>query len=60
MKYHATTAVLLLIAIALYMAGLSGAGAVAFVAGAAFEVWFWARLVIKRPPVKTGSSSTIS
>ena len=37
MKYHIATAVLLLIALALYFAGLAGAGAVAFVAGVAFE-----------------------
>jgi hypothetical protein len=48
MKYHLTTAVLLLIAIALYIAGLAGAGAVAFLAGAALEAWFWVRIVIKR------------
>jgi hypothetical protein len=60
MKYHLITAVLLLTAIALYVAGLSGAGAVAFIAGVAFETWFWARIVIKRSPTKTRSSSTSS
>ncbi len=58
MKYHLITAVLLLIAIALYVAGLSGAGAVAFLVGVAFETWFWARIVIKRTPAKTHSSLT--
>ena len=58
MKYHVITAVLLLITLALYIAGLSGAGAVAFLAGVAFETWFWARIVIKRSPAKTHSSST--
>ncbi len=58
MKYHAITAVLLLVAIALYIAGLSGAGAVAFLAGVAFETWFWARIFIKRSSDKTHSSST--
>jgi hypothetical protein len=48
MKYHVTTAVLLLIAIALYIAGLSGVGAIAFLAAVAFETWFWVRIVIKR------------
>ena len=52
MKYHAVTATLLLIAIALYVAGLSGAGVVVFLAGIAFETWFWARLLIKRSPPK--------
>jgi len=58
MKYHLITAVLLLIATALYVAGLSGAGAVAFWAGVAFETWFWARIVVKRSAAKTHSSST--
>jgi hypothetical protein len=58
MKYHVITAVLLLTAIALYIAGLSGVGAVAFFAGVAFETWFWARIVIKRSSAKTHSSST--
>ena len=58
MKYHLITAVLLLIAIALYIAGLSDAGVVVFFAGVAFEIWFWARLLIKRLPAKTDSSST--
>jgi hypothetical protein len=58
MKYHLITAVLLLIAIALYIAGLSGAGAVVFLGGVVFETWFWARILIKRSPAKTQSSST--
>ena len=53
MKYHAITAALLLVAIALEMAGLSGAGGVVFVAGIAFEVWFWARVLVKRSPANT-------
>lgn len=58
MRCHVITAVLLLIAIALYIAGLSGVGAVVFLAGFAFETWFWARILIKRSPDKTHSSST--
>jgi hypothetical protein len=58
MKYHVITAVLLLVATGLYIAGLSGAGAVAFLAGVAFETWFWARIVIKRSSARTNSSST--
>ena len=58
MKFHLITAVLLLIATALYLAGLPGAGAVAFWAGVAFETWFWARIVIKRSVARTRSSST--
>ncbi len=57
MKYHAITAGLLAVAVALYITGLSGAGAVAFVAGVAFEVWFWARILIKRSSAQTPSSS---
>lgn len=60
MKYHVITAILFLIAMVLYMAGLAGAGTVAFVAGGAFEVWFWVRVVIKRSPDNTHSSSTTS
>jgi hypothetical protein len=56
MKYHIGTAVLLLTALALYLAGLAGAGAVAFLAGVALEIGFWARILIKRAPGKTGSS----
>ena len=55
MKHHLATAFLLLIAIALYFAGLAGAGTAAFLAGVAFEIWFWARILIKRAPGKTGS-----
>jgi hypothetical protein len=58
MKYHIVTAVLLLIAAALFGIGLAGAGAVAFLAGIAFEAWFWVRIVVKRSPAKTHSSST--
>ena len=60
MRYHAITALLLLVAIALYLAGLSGAGAVTFVAGIGFETWFWVRILIKRSPTKTDSVSTPS
>jgi hypothetical protein len=56
MKHHIATAVLLLTALALYLAGLAGAGAVAFLAGVAFETWFWARILIRRAPAKTRSS----
>ena len=52
MKYHVVTAALLLIAVALYVAGLSGAGVVVFFAGVAFEAWFWARILIKRSPAR--------
>lgn len=60
MKYHVITAVLLLVAIVFYGAGLSGAGAVAFFAGVVFETWFWARIVIKRRPGIRGRAKEIS
>ena len=57
MKYHVITAILLLVAIALYMGGLAGLGFLAFAAGIAFEGWFWVRIIIKRSSAKTHSSS---
>jgi len=53
MKYHLVTAVLLLAAVALYLVGLSGVGTVAFIAGAALELWFWARVLVRRTPSKS-------
>jgi hypothetical protein len=53
MRHHLITAALLLVAIALYIVGLSGAGTMAFLTGIAFETWFWARIVVKRSPAKT-------
>ncbi len=58
MKYHLTTGVLLLIAVAFYIAGFSGAGAVVFFVGVAFEAWFCVRIVMKRSPAKAHPSST--
>jgi len=57
MKYHVITAALLLIAIVFYVAGLSGAGTAACLAGVAFEGWFWARVLVKRSPSSGQSSS---
>jgi hypothetical protein len=60
MKYHLITALLLLVAIALYLAGLSGAGVIVFLAGLGFETWFWARLVVKPRSPKAPFVSTSS
>jgi hypothetical protein len=48
MQRHLATIAILLAALALYALGLSGLGAAAFVAGVAFELWFWARLLGRR------------
>lgn len=50
MKRHLITAAILLVALALYALGFTGSGAAAFVAGAAFELWFWVRLIVRRTP----------
>lgn len=55
MKHHIITVTILLLALACYLAGYSGAGKLAFIAGAGFETWFWIRLIIKRPSANSGS-----
>lgn len=47
MKYHLLTAAILLAALGLYALGMTSGGLVAFLMGAALELWFWVR-VIKR------------
>jgi hypothetical protein len=49
---HLTTAVILLVAMAFYVVGLADLGKLAFVAGAVFEAWFWARLLSRRPRLR--------
>jgi hypothetical protein len=44
MKHHIVTAVLMLVAIALYYFGLNGFSLLAFALGAVFELWFWVRI----------------
>lgn len=44
MKHHTVTAMLLLLALALYFAGYAGLGTVCFIFGGVFELWFWLRL----------------
>lgn len=45
MKRHLFTAAILLAALVLYGLGMTGLGIAAFVAGGAFELWFWIRLL---------------
>lgn len=55
MKHHIITVAILWVALACYLAGYSGAGNFAFIAGAIFETWFWIRLIIKRPSANSDS-----
>jgi hypothetical protein len=48
MTCHLITAAILLAAGTLYGFGFSGLGVTTFVAGAAFELWFWFRLTSSR------------
>ena len=57
MKRHLITVAILLVALALYVLGLSGLGVAAFIAGAVFELWFWVRLVVRRSPVNDPGTS---
>jgi hypothetical protein len=61
MKRHLITVAILLVALALYALGFSGLGVAAFIAGAAFELWFWVRIITRRstatPAGDAGSSS---
>jgi hypothetical protein len=45
MKYHALSAALLGLAVALELAGLGSSVALILGAGVACEVWFWMRIV---------------
>jgi hypothetical protein len=48
MKYHIITALSLIGALLFYMAGAAGVGLVAFLIGAACELYFWVRVVTVR------------
>ena len=50
MNRHLVTIAILLGALALYAAGFAGLGVAAFIVGAAFELWFWVRLIARRSP----------
>ncbi len=49
MRYHLLTVAVLLAALGLYAAGLSGGGAALMVLGAALELWFWVRALRGKP-----------
>lgn len=46
---HLITVTILLAALALYGLGMTGLGIAAFIAGGAFELWFWIRLFFREP-----------
>ena len=50
MKRHLITMTILLAALALYGLGFAGLGIAAFIAGAAFELWLWVRLIVRSAP----------
>jgi len=56
MRHHLVTAAILLAALVLYGLGFSGAGAIAIGAGAAFELWFWVRIIRSRPSASVAGS----
>jgi hypothetical protein len=49
-RRHVVTVAILSIALVVYETGSSGPGIAALAAGAAFELWFWVRLIGRRPP----------
>ena len=61
MKYHVLTVALLLMALVLYVVGMRSGGAVAFVVGAACELWFWVRLIRgRREAPRTATSVDVA
>jgi hypothetical protein len=50
MNRHFTTFAILLVALALETLGFAVLGVLAFIAGAALELWFWVRLFSRRAP----------
>jgi len=58
MKYHLVTTALLLAALALYSVGMRSGGMVLFVVGAAFELWFWVRVIRGARRAPPSASST--
>ena len=53
MKYQLFTVAMLLVALALYAVGMHEGGSLVFLMGAAFELWFWVRVMRGRR--ETGS-----
>jgi hypothetical protein len=56
MQRHLLTAAILLAALVLYGPGFSGLGAIAVGAGAALELWFWVRILRRKPPSAVAGS----
>ena len=48
MHRHFATALILLVALALYALGYAGLGVAALIAGFVFEIWFWFRVKVGR------------
>jgi len=53
MKHQLFTITLLIAALALYSAGMTAGGWALFAAGAACELWFWARILQRRSSTKS-------
>ena len=53
MRYHIATLAVLLSALALYAAGMSGGGSLLLALGAALELWFWVRALRGKPHAST-------
>ena len=58
MKYHALTVALLLVALVLYAVGMHTGAWLAVLVGAAFELWFWVRLIRATRDASPAISST--
>jgi hypothetical protein len=56
MKHHLLTAAILVAALVFYGLGFTRLGLAAVLAGGAFELWFWARLLSRRTPVRGRSA----
>lgn len=53
MRHVATTGAILLIALALYAAGMERSSSLLVACGAGFELWFWVRAMRRRPTEKS-------
>jgi hypothetical protein len=60
MKRHLITIAILLVALTLYALGFAGLGAAAFIVGAAFELWFWVRLIARRSSATPARDAGVS
>jgi hypothetical protein len=53
MRHQLFTITLLIAALVLYGAGMTAGGSALFAAGAACELWFWARILRRRSSAKS-------